>query len=468
MKYLPLILGISVLTLPLVSPSQHKENPSIDIIYPRFGFPAIVEKNSTITIIYQAPCCIDSAVISTSFDPIPDKIELKILSNQRSGENWYCKVLVPEKTPEELYNLTLCFGDISVTEPRAIYVENKVDGNFTFIHLTDFHVGDPRGMKESVWKTIGWKAAKRCIEEINLLNPDFVIITGDLVFGQIYPGEYGREYEKCYRILERLQVPTFMCPGNHDGYIQFGQDGFTFWKKYFGPLNYTFSYGNASFIAVNSYDWPRYARLAFSILALSWGGYISENQLKWIEKELSKSCAKLKIIMLHHNPLWNTSHQSLFGIGYAGREELLRMIERYKVNAVFAGHVHFDDVTIRNDTIFITTTTAASAPRNAYWGYRLVSIRNWSIVSYNYKEPKYSIPLYHIECKELDQFTKLVRNDLEKSIKVRLTFLVPTGNYSINNGCVVMERKVNDKMEVYVDVDVPEKSEIIVKLERVD
>lgn len=146
--------------------------------------------------------------------------------------------------------------------------------------------------------------------------------------------------------------------------------------------------------------------------------------------------------MLHHNPLWNTSHQSLLGIGYAGREELLRMIERYKVNAVFAGHVHFDDVTIRNNTIFITTTTAASAPRNAYWGYRLVSVRNWSIVSYNYKEPKYSIPLYHIECKELDQFTNLVRNDLEKSIKVRLTFLVPAGNYSINNGCVVMERKV--------------------------
>ena len=61
-----------------------------------------------------------------------------------------------------------------------------------------------------------------------------------------------------------------------------------------------------------------------------------------------------------------------------------------------------------------------------------------------------------------------MRNDLEKSINVRLTFLVPAGNYSINNGCVVMERKVNDKMEVYIDVYVPEKSEILVRLEGVD
>ena len=84
--------------------------------------------------------------------------------------------------------------------------------------------------------------------------------------------------------------------------------------------------------------------------------------MKYLPLILGISVLTLPLVS-HHNPLWNTSHQSLFGIGYAGREELLRMIERYKVNAVFAGHVHFDDITILNDTIFITTTTAASATR---------------------------------------------------------------------------------------------------------
>ena len=71
---------------------------------------------------------------------------------------------------------------------------DEISDNFSFVHLTDFHIGDPRGLKENIKQTIGWKAAKKCIEEINLINPDFLIITGDLVFGQIYPFEYSLEY----------------------------------------------------------------------------------------------------------------------------------------------------------------------------------------------------------------------------------------------------------------------------------
>ncbi|HEC89974.1 MAG TPA: hypothetical protein ENI44_05285, partial [Thermoplasmatales archaeon] len=377
----------------------------------------------------------------------------------------YSTVKIPADVPEELYNITLTVDGLSATRPRAVAVKEEINGNFSFVHLTDFHIGDPRGATVDIWQTIGWKAAKKSVEEINLLHPDFVIITGDLVFGQAYPGEYPREYRKCYEILQEFQVPTFLCPGNHDGYVQTGQDGFKYWKEYFGPLYYSFNYGDAHFTSINSYDWPKKERAAFFFIPLNWGGYIQDEQLQWINDDLLKySDARLKVMMLHHNPLWDTKSESLLHNGYRGREELMAMINRYGVDAVFDGHVHYDNITIQNDTLFVTTTTASSSlsASDAYWGYRLIDVNNYTIESYNYKEPKYSIPSYNINCYDDNDYRKTIENKLDMDIQVEVTFLLPKGEYSVDNGVIKMIREKGDLIELYVDVDVPGNSSVTV------
>ena len=75
-------------------------------------------------------------------------------------------------------------------------------------------IGDTRSFEESIRKTLGYRSVKRCIKEINLLHPDFVIISGDLVFGQLYPFEYRREYKKCYEMIQKFDVPTYLAPGD--------------------------------------------------------------------------------------------------------------------------------------------------------------------------------------------------------------------------------------------------------------
>ncbi|RLF48163.1 MAG: hypothetical protein DRN29_00420 [Thermoplasmata archaeon] len=436
------------------------------IAYPRCSNPVIVEKGARFTIMLENFSYSDVEVkLYTAYEPVVDEIDLEVLSFSENS----IVVRVPENTPEELYNLTVvgCLGcrQFPKTEPRAVSVVEKIDGNFTFVHISDFHIGDIRGFKENIRETIGWKAAKKCVEEVNLLHPDFVVITGDLVFGQLYPFEYSFEYRTLYEILQQFDVPTYLCPGNHDGYVQCGQDGFKFWQKYFGPLYYSFDYGKAHFIMANSYDWPKVNRRGISYVVFQWGGYIGKEQLKWIEEDLKESNAKLKFIALHHNPLWNTTNDSLIRkIGYVGRKELLSLIEEYDVDGVLAGHVHYDNVTIRNDTIYITTTTAASSldKEDAYWGYRPIEIKNWSIYSYNYKEPEYSVPSYRLNITFEGNDRAIIRNDLDMDVVAHLSFVLPSeyhGKYEVKNGVVIMERMNDELLQIYVVSTIDKKTE---------
>ncbi len=442
------------------------ESDDVKIFHPISTYPVIVEKGENFTITFSSENFDEfHAFISTSYEPVVDEIELSVDDIWQDNARWHASITVPLSTPEELYNLTIVIEkdgtNFYCTEPRAVSVIDEFSDSFSFVHVSDFHIGDPRGMKVSIKETIGWKAAKRGIEEINLLHPDFVIISGDLVYGQLYPFEYSYEYKKCYEILQLFDVPTFLCPGNHDGYFKFREDGLAFWEEYFGPLYYSFNYGNYHFISVNSYDWPPYARRTFLFAPLNWGGYVSDEQLRWIEEDLRNNEANATFLFLHHNPLWDTKSDSLLGNEYYNRKELLSLIDEYDVDMVLDGHVHYDNVTIANGTVFVTTTTIASSlsKEDAYWGYRLIEIKDGEISSYNYKEPEYSIPSYHLNLTFENDYTAVVENDLEKNMVVQLKLVVPPGEYNVKNGKIIMKRESNGEAEIYVVATVEKKSE---------
>jgi len=442
------------------------------LVAPRSAMPVMVRPHDlfVITVSLAQPAADWEATLDTAYDRVVESFSLPVREAHyfQERETWRVQVQVPETATPELYNLTVTatFGGgwAAVTEPRAVSVVSAFKSNFSFVHLTDFHIGDPRGFTEDINKTLGWKAAKKSIDEINLLNPDFVLISGDLVFGQLYPFEYAFEYRTCHDILQRFQVPTYLVPGNHDGYIQCGQDGLVFWERFFGPRYYSFDYGSYHFTAVNSYDWPNRSRWAFSYLAFNWGGNVGAEQLAWVEADAgANSDAALSVMFMHHNPLWDTANDSLLGNGYTGREALLDVIDSHGVDVVLAGHVHYDHVTTVNDTLYLTTTTVSSglsAP-DTYWGYRLVRITGDAIHSYNYREPKYSIPLYRLNYTydrndgTADTVTATCENDLDVDLTVRLCFYAPEGTYAVDNGVIVDQRRGEGIAKILVDAVLP-------------
>ena len=286
------------------------------------------------------------------------------------------------------------------------------------------------------------------------------------MFGQLYPFEYSIEYRRCYDLIQLFDVPTFLVPGNHDGYYRFREDGLEFWKEYFGPLYYSFDFGNNHFIGVNSFDWPPILRSSVLFIALNWGGSIQDVQMQWIEQDLKSSESDLKFIFLHHNPIWDTKTDSLLRMGYKNREKFLSVIDEYDVDMVLAGHVHLDTVNEENGTIFITTTTPQSEIRkdDGYWGYRVIQIEDGNIVSFNYKEPKYSVPTYKLKGEYIDVYNRKVTNELEKDVEILLKFTVPLGPYISPNAEIIMSRENNFIQQLYVDACIPAESETMVTL----
>ena len=443
----------------------------LKIIRPLCSVPVLVEKGKNIQVTFKTDK-VDRifACIKTSYEPIVDEIWLDVVTIFEKDSFWEATFLIPNETPEELYNLTLIIEKnglfYSSSTQRSVSVYDSFGDDFSFIHITDFHIGDPRGFLESIRETIGYKSIKRCISEINLIHPDFVIISGDLVFGQLYPFEYKIEYEKCYDMIQLFDVPTFLVPGNHDGYRRIGEDGLKIWNEYFGPHYYSFDYGNYHFIGINSFDMPPILRLAISFIALNWGGSLSYEQIDFIVNDLNKTDSNMTFMFLHHNPIWETNHDSLMGLRYKNREKLLDLIEQHSVNMVLAGHVHNDTVETINDTIYITTTTPESKiqDEDGYWGYRLIEIKDDKIFKYNYKEPKYSIPSYMLSAKFNDVFKATIKNDLESDLNILTKFVVPLGNYNVENGLISMKRENNFRQEIYVKSDVSAESELEVSL----
>ena len=176
--------------------------------------------------------------------------------------------------PEIQCGLNLNYNSFELREPRP-GTPNRFD--LSFVGYPGFPMdrdGDGKCNEGAIY-------LQEQLQAINLIDPDFVVFTGDCVFAQkdfvTYPkdtwlwgevngklgSEYRFEYTWWYDELLALNVPVFCVPGNHDSYCWDGHalahdDGQEMWQDLFGPLYYSWEYGDgAFFLALNSMDWDK-------------------------------------------------------------------------------------------------------------------------------------------------------------------------------------------------------------------
>ena len=93
------------------------------------------------------------------------------------------------------------FADAKYIEPTWLKVRHLRIGNgasaHRFVHFTDLHHKGDRDYLKSV------------VAKINLLSPDFVCFTGDIIEEEIFLSE-------ALEILSGIRAPMFGVPGNHD------------------------------------------------------------------------------------------------------------------------------------------------------------------------------------------------------------------------------------------------------------
>ncbi len=107
---------------------------------------------------------------------------------------------------------------------------------FTFAHVTDTHVGGSTGADD----------LRRTVSDINTLpGIAFVILSGDVT-------EFGSDEELrlARQILDSLQVPWYVIPGNHD--TNWSENGGNTFRTVFGAETFSFTYGGYRFAGTNS------------------------------------------------------------------------------------------------------------------------------------------------------------------------------------------------------------------------
>jgi hypothetical protein len=181
---------------------------------------------------------------------------------------------------------------------------NNADGVFRFAILPD-RTG---GMRPGVFET--------AIGKLNLLQPEFVLSTGDLIDGYTTdPKVWNAQWEEFERGVNSLQMPFYYVPGNHD--ISNPQL-LEAWKQRRGSPWWSFVHKDVLFISLHTEDLP--------------GGGLGEEQIAWARRTLTEHPDVRWIMLFFHRPLWRDQNQ-------AGFEQIRDTLKGRKYT-VFASHYH--------------------------------------------------------------------------------------------------------------------------------
>ena len=201
------------------------------------------------------------------------------------------------------------------------------------------------------------------MDQINLLQPEFVINVGDLIEG--YPeskGELDVMWDEADSMISKLQMPFFYTIGNHDVSTPETKEA---WLERRGVDYYYFVYNDVLFMILNSEDDSRpapppeimegikiYNKLQLEdpdaakemlkqfmtdeavIAALAQPVEFPEKQMNWIKKTLAENADVRWTFLFLHEPCWENPSESFKKI----QSEL-----NGRDHTFFAGHLHYYD-----------------------------------------------------------------------------------------------------------------------------
>ncbi len=190
----------------------------------------------------------------------------------------------------------------------------------------------------------------QAVEQLNLLQPEFVLSVGDLIEG--YSDKRERveaEWREFQGYLSKLRMPFFYVPGNHDLANPFEE---RLWEEKFGRRYYHFVYRNVLFLILDSEDPP------------SKEGGISEAQLAAVHKALADNKGVRWTVVSVHRPMW--TQPNLATNGWLEVEKALAD----RPYTVFAGHIHVFRKFVRQGRNYyqLATTGGASKMRGVRYG----------------------------------------------------------------------------------------------------
>ncbi|GAB4515506.1 MAG: metallophosphoesterase [Anaerolineae bacterium] len=214
-----------------------------------------------------------------------------------------------------------------------------------FVHISDTHISADPNYTQPYAETTTGQGVQALVEQINNLpfTPDFVLHTGDVAYDP-----YPEAYATCHAILSQIKYPVYYVAGNHDhaATLQSVMMGTT---SPLARLHYTFEVNGVQFIVLDS-NGPVEPP----------AGYVTEDQLSWLNNLCAEKDDRPLVVAVHHNPLsldvpWL---DNFMGIRNSAALHEALYPARHRLRGVFFGHVH-QNIDIVRDGIFYSSTLSS-------------------------------------------------------------------------------------------------------------
>jgi 3',5'-cyclic AMP phosphodiesterase CpdA len=217
------------------------------------------------------------------------------------------------------------------------------------VHASDIHCGPE--FQKAVFEA--------AVDEINDLDPDATVITGDLTEnGLLF------QYRMAREAVDSIKCKTkVICSGNHD----YRSTGYLLFKKFF-PSRRVVKMGDCIFTTVSTARPERN------------DGEVGHRQVVWLERTLSKHRKMMKVVAMHHH-LIQVPDTGPDNIPVVDAGDTLRGIMNAKVNLVLGGHRHRPWRWMVGDTQIIHAGTLSSERLRGFYShcYNIIDIKRDSI-----------------------------------------------------------------------------------------
>jgi hypothetical protein len=291
-------------------------------------------------------------------------------------DRWKLTVSAPIPDIYELYDLIVSAnGIITDTTKNAVHLIPERKTEYSFIHITDTHLPthifypDPASLTDSTEV----EDLREVIKDINLIHPEFVLLTGDLVNeGEMEEFENRRVYTKAQKLLEELEVPLYLTSGNHDigGWESSPPSQGTArrnWWNFFGwswlqdppaadpyyTQNYSFDYGPVHFIGMEAY--LNYDSYMYNIYGDESFTYL---QMQWLENDLNQASGSESQVIFYH---FDFSEQI--------------DLQDLDIEMVLYGHIHSNSGSITSPPFNLATESTCDGNR----AYRVINVNDESL-----------------------------------------------------------------------------------------
>ncbi len=225
---------------------------------------------------------------------------------------------------------------------------NNAEGTFHFAVVSDRTGGHrPRVFSQAV-------------DQLNLLQPSFVVSVGDLIEGYTKDEEkLSTQWKELQGYVARLQMPFFYVPGNHD---LANKTEVEHWKNRFGRRYYHFLYRDVLFLCLACDDEGEDEKTY---------GSISKEQVDYFADVVKQNDKVRWTIVLIHKPVWAIEKAQTEGFlaiekSLAGRNY-----------TVFAGHMHRFQKYIRGGMNYYQLATTGGGSKMRGLPYREFDHITW-------------------------------------------------------------------------------------------